>query len=336
MSSQRETKQERLFSGVQPTGLVHIGNYLGAFASWAQLQHEHESIFSVVDLHSLTVRSDDERLHERTRELAIMIMASGVDPECATLFVQSHVPEHCELAWVLNTVTPLGDLHRMTQFKDKARQNRANVNLGLLAYPVLMAADILLYKASVVPVGEDQLQHLELAREIARHFNAAYGETFVEPKARLSQARRVMGLDAQSKMSKSLGNYIALAETYEQYWPKLARAVTDPARVRRSDPGEPTNCNVYAYHTFFSPEDTLRWVEEGCRGARIGCIDCKRKLAEHMEQRLAPIRERATELRQQPGRVDEILAAGAEHCRAIARETMREVRDRLGMMHPFC
>ncbi|MBM4319869.1 MAG: tryptophan--tRNA ligase [Deltaproteobacteria bacterium] len=333
--SEAKTSRERLFSGVQPTGLVHIGNYLGAFANWVQLQDGHEAIFSVVDLHALTVRSEDGDLRQRTVELATMILAAGVDPERSTLFVQSHVPEHCELTWILNTVTPLGDLHRMTQFKDKARQNRANLNMGLLGYPVLMAADILLYKARIVPVGEDQLQHLELAREITRHFNSIYGEIFPEPQPRLTQARRVMGLDAQSKMSKSLDNYIALEETFAQYWPKLARAVTDPARVRRSDPGEPTNCNIYAYHTFFSPEETLRWVEEGCRGALIGCIDCKRRLAEQMEQRLAPVRERAAALRGTPGRVEEILAAGAERCRAIARATMKETRERLGMMPPL-
>ncbi|MDY0058972.1 MAG: tryptophan--tRNA ligase [Myxococcota bacterium] len=333
--SETPTSKERLFSGVQPTGLVHIGNYLGAFANWIRLQEEHEAIFSVVDLHSLTVHASERPLAERTRELATMILASGVDPARATLFVQSHVPEHCELTWLLNTVTPLGDLHRMTQFKDKARQNKGNINMGLLGYPVLMAADILLYRAKVVPVGEDQLQHLELAREIARQFNGIYGPCFPEPAARLTEARRVMGLDGESKMSKSLNNYIALEEPFAEYWPRLARAVTDPARVRKSDPGEPTKCNVYAYHTFFSDDDTLGWVEQGCRRAEFGCFDCKRRLAEGMERLLAPIRERAAELRARPAAVDEVLAAGAQRCRAIARETMREVRDRMGLVPPY-
>ncbi len=321
----------RLFSGIQPTGLVHIGNYLGAFANWSKLQEEYDSIFSVVDLHALTVRIDGPTLAERSFELAVMVLASGIDPEKATLFVQSHVPEHTELTWILNTVTPMGDLGRMTQFKDKSRRNQGNINVGLFDYPVLQAADILLYKAEVVPVGEDQVQHIELTREIARKFNARWGKVFPEPKAKVSEAKRVMGLDGKAKMSKSLGNYIALSEEPEEVWKKLAPAVTDTARVRRKDPGEPTRCNIYSYHRYFSPEETLRWVEDGCRNATIGCFECKKRLAAHMEEVIGPIRERAEELRARPDYVKDVLREGAKRCREIARETMEEVRTHLGL-----
>ena len=327
--------KQRLFSGVQPTGLVHIGNYLGAFANWARLQEEYDSVFCVVDLHALTVKSEGPGLAERSLELATMVLASGVDPEKATLFIQSHVPEHTELTWIFNTVTPMGELGRMNQFKDKARQHKANVNVGLFDYPVLQAADILLYKAAAVPVGEDQVQHVELTREIARRFNARWGATFPEPEARVCEARRVMGLCGRSKMSKSLGNYIAIEESPEEIWRKLAPAVTDTARVRRKDPGEPTRCNIYSFHRFFSSSETLGWVEQGCRVAEMGCYDCKKRLAQHMEEVLGPIRERAAKLRARPERVREILESGAGRCRAIARETMAEVRERLGLM-PRC
>jgi tryptophanyl-tRNA synthetase len=324
--------QPRLFSGMQPTGDFHIGNYLGAVENWARLQEDHDAIYCVVDLHALTVEHPAEEMAERTLALATMILAAGVDPEKATLFVQSQVPEHSELCWVLNTVTPMGELHRMTQFKEKSDQHQRNINVGLFGYPVLQAADILLYKAAVVPVGEDQVQHIELSRDIARRFNNRFGFTFPEPGAKLTEARRIIGTDGARKMSKSLGNHLGVEETADERWKKLAQAVTDPARVRRDDPGEPTKCNVYAWHGFFSSDETLGWVEEGCRTAGIGCFDCKKRLAEHMEETLGPIRERAAELKANPGRVREILAAGAERCRGIAQETMAEVRERLGVL----
>jgi tryptophanyl-tRNA synthetase len=238
------------------------------------------------------------------------------------------------LQWLLNTVTPIGELERMTQFKDKS-QRFESVPAGLLNYPVLMAADILLYRADLVPVGEDQTQHLELTREIARRWNAEFGrgsDFFPEPQALLTEAKRIMGLDGQAKMSKSLGNTIGLLDSPEEIWQKLRPAMTDPARVTRKDPGNPDVCNIFTLHKYFSPPATVATVAENCRGARWGCLDCKRVLADNMIAALAPIRERALALQEQPGTVDEILADGAAKARRIAEETMREVRDRMGLM----
>jgi tryptophanyl-tRNA synthetase len=267
----------------------------------------------------------------RVREMAIDVLACGVDPDKATLFVQSAVPEHTELAWALASVTPFGDLGRMTQFKDKSERHPDNINAGLFTYPVLQAADILLYGATRVPVGEDQRQHLELAREIVRRWNARFGDTFVEPQPLFSTTPKILGLDGQAKMSKSLGNTISLRETDAAVWDKLRTAATDPARVKRTDPGTPEKCNVYTLHKFFSPPDVQQAVHEGCTTAGIGCIDCKKRLFDNLKADLGRIRARADELRAQPGRVDEILAAGAGRARALAGETMARVRARLGL-----
>jgi tryptophanyl-tRNA synthetase len=268
--------------------------------------------------------------------MALGLLASGIDPERATLFVQSHVSEHSELMWLLNAVTPLGGLERMTQFKDKS-QRVESIPAGLLNYPILMTADILLYRADLVPVGEDQIQHLELSREIARRWNAEFGrgeDYFAEPKPLLTEARRILGLDGQAKMSKSLGNTIGILDSPEEIWRKLRPAMTDPARVTRKDPGNPEICNIYSLHRYFSPPDTVVKVADHCRGAKWGCLDCKRELATNMAAAFAPIRERAAELAAAPARVDEILAAGAERARTLARETLREVRDRMGFLPP--
>jgi len=327
------TKQ-RLFSGIQPTGDFHLGNLLGAVHNWVELQDEYDAIYCVVDLHALTIPYPVEEMAERTAALVTMLLASGIDPERATVFVQSHVPEHSELCWILNTVTPLGELQRMTQFKEKSGQHRKSVNVGLLAYPVLQAADILLYKAAAVPVGEDQVQHVELSRDVARRFNNRWGDTFPEPEAVVSEARRILGTDGARKMSKSLGNHLGVEETAEERWKKIAPAVTDPARVRRNDPGDPLVCNLYSWHGYVSSEETLEWVREGCRTADIGCFDCKKRLQEHLEELLGPIRERAADLHAHPERVREVMAAGAARCRRIARETLDEVRERLGLLPP--
>jgi tryptophanyl-tRNA synthetase len=248
--------------------------------------------------------------------------------------VQSHVPEHAELQWLLNTVTPLGELERMTQFKDKA-QRFESVPAGLLNYPILMAADILLYRADLVPVGEDQVQHLELTREIARKWNSEFGRGaafFPEPQPILTEAKRITGLDGQAKMSKSLGNTFGLLDSPEEIWQKLRPAKTDPARVTRRDPGNPEVCNIYHLHKYFSPPETVALVAENCRGAKWGCLDCKRVLADNMIAALKPIRERAFELQNQPHRLDEILADGAAAASRMARDTMREVRERMGLL----
>ena len=322
----------RIFSGIQPSGELHIGNYLGAVRNWVALQREYESLFCIVDYHAITVAYEPEDLRIRRREMAISLLAAGIDPERATLFVQSHVPEHTELAWIFNTVTPLGELERQTQFKDKA-QRQESVAVGLLTYPVLQAADILLYRADSVPVGEDQLQHLELSREIARRWNARFAplDNFLpEPKALLTPTRRIMGLDGQAKMSKSLGNTVGLLEPPEAIWEKLRPAVTDPKRVRRTDPGTPEVCNVYHLHSAFSPPAVVEEVAVNCRTAGWGCIDCKKVLHGHMDRELAPIRARAAEGRTKPGQVDEVLAAGAAQAGAIASRTLGEVKTRMG------
>jgi tryptophanyl-tRNA synthetase len=323
----------RVFSGIQPSGELHIGNYLGAVKNWVELQARYESFFCIVDYHAITIAYEPGDLRRRRREMAVSLLAAGLDPDRATVFVQSAVPEHTELAWIFNTVTPLGELERQTQFKDKA-QRQESVSAGLLNYPILQAADILLYRADAVPVGEDQLQHLELSREIARRWNARFSpdrEYFPEPKALLTPTRRIMGLDGQTKMSKSLGNTVGLLEDPKQVWEKLRPAVTDPARIRRTDPGTPEVCNIYHLHKAFSPPATVETVAVNCSTAGWGCIDCKRTLFDSMERELAPMRARAEEIRALPTRVDDVLAAGAAHAREVARATMRDVKESMGL-----
>ena len=322
----------RTLSGIQPTGNLHIGNYLGALVNWVRLQEQYDAYFCVVDLHALTQRPDPEELRAAVRELAIGVLASGVDPQRSTLFVQSQVPQHAELAWIMMCLTPLGDLNRMTQFKDKSSQQPENINAGLFTYPVLQTADIALYRPEAVPVGQDQDQHLELARETIRRFNFTYGgDVFPEPKTVKSQAPRVMGLDGESKMSKSKNNEIGLFETHEETMQKLRGAKTDPARLRRSDKGTPEVCNIYSYHGFFSSAEQRDEVAAGCRSASLGCVDCKKLLAQNMELVKGPVRERAAELRRKPDQVDEILVAGALKAQATAAETMNMVRERIGI-----
>jgi tryptophanyl-tRNA synthetase len=324
----------RIFSGIQPSGELHIGNWLGAVQNWVTLQYSYDTIICVVDLHAITAKYEHASLAQRTREMALGLLACGIDPERATLFVQSHVPEHSELQWLLNSVTPIGELERMTQFKDKS-QRLESIPSGLLNYPVLMAADILLYHADLVPVGEDQVQHLELTREVARRWNAEFGggqDYFAEPRPILTEAKRILGLDGQAKMSKSLGNTIGLLDSPEEIWQKLRPAKTDPARVTRKDPGTPEICNIYDLHKYFSPPETVAEVAGNCRGARWGCLDCKRVLADNMIATLAPFRARALELEAQPGLVEDILADGAAAARRIAGRTIREVRQRMGFL----
>jgi tryptophanyl-tRNA synthetase len=290
----------RIFSGIQPSGELHIGNYLGAVRNWVALQHEMESFFCVVDYHAITQPYEPADLRRRTVEMGISLLAVGLDPNVATVFVQSRVAEHTELQWVFNAITPVGELERQTQYKEKSARLES-VPAGLLNYPVLQAADILLYKADTVPVGEDQVQHLELSREIARRWNARFRDGFFpEPQARLTPTRRIMGLDGSAKMSKSLNNTIGLLEPPADVWNKLRPAATDPARVRRTDPGNPDICNIYQLHKAFSPPATVDHVAVQCRSAGWGCIDCKKVLFESMEGELAPIRSRAAELQASP------------------------------------
>jgi tryptophanyl-tRNA synthetase len=325
-------RMDRVFSGIQPTGDLHIGNWLGAVRHWVALQEQYDCLYCIVDLHAVTLPYDRATLAERTRDLAIGLLAAGIDPEKAIVFVQSVVHEHAELSWLFTTVAPLGDLERMTQFKDKT-DRLESIPAGILCYPVLQAADILLYRANKVPVGEDQVQHLEFTREIARRWNAAYAGAeayFPEPQALLTAARRIKGLDGQAKMSKSLGNTIGVLESPEEIWEKLRPAATDPARVTRKDPGTPALCNLFTLHQHFSSPETIAEVDVKCRTAGWGCLDCKRRLADAMIATLAPIRGRAEELKREPARMDAVLARGAERARAIAGGTLREAKRRMG------
>jgi len=346
--------QSRIFSGIQPSGELHIGNYLGAVKNWVTLQRQYESFFCIVDYHAITGLYEPDDLRRRTRDMAISLLAAGIDPSACTLFVQSAVPEHTELAWIFNTVTPLGELERQTQFKEKSAKQES-ILAGLLNYPVLQAADILLYKADLIPVGEDQVQHLELSREICRRWNTRFdpaylaaieaktaattpeGEQaevvgfFPEPKALLTPTRRIMGLDGQAKMSKSLGNTIGLLEEPKDVWEKLRPAMTDPARVRKTDPGTPEICNIYNLHKAFSDPTTVDHVAVQCRTAGWGCIDCKKVLFESMSAELTPIRERAKELRADPAAIAETLARGAAYAHDVAGDTLRETKHMMGL-----
>jgi len=323
--------KKRLFSGIQPSGEIHIGNWLGAIRKWVQLLDDYDCIFCIVDYHAYTVPQDPKTMQQRIFDAALVNMACGLEPGRCTLFVQSMVPEHTELAWILNTLAPLGVLERMTQFKEKAQRNEKNVNAGLFTYPVLQAADILLYRASVVPVGEDQSQHLELSRDLARKFNRIYGRNFPEPVTILGEGARIMGLDGKAKMSKSLNNYIGMLDTPEMVKKKLGPAFTDPARKRRDDPGNPDICNLYTLHKLFSPPETVATVDTECRRAGIGCFDCKMMLHERMTAAMAPVAQRAEDLRGNPEVVEQMLADGAERARTIARETMEETRRKMGL-----
>ncbi len=328
----------RIFSGIQPSGELHIGNYLGAVKNWVALQRQYESFFCIVDYHAITVPYEPDDLRKRTRDMAASLLASGVDPAACTLFVQSAVPEHTELAWIFNTITPLGELERQTQFKDKSGRQES-IAAGLLNYPVLQAADILLYKADLVPVGEDQVQHLELSREISRRWNARFwpgfdsaeAGFFPEPKPLLTPTRRIMGLDGHAKMSKSLGNTVGLLDEPASIWEKLRPAMTDPARVKRTDPGTPEVCNIYHLHKAFSPPATVEHVAVQCRTAGWGCIDCKKVLLDSMNSELEPIRARAAEVNANPSLLDDALASGAARARDVAAETMRETKQLMGL-----
>ncbi len=325
--------QDRVFAGIRATGRQHIGNYLGAIQNFVALQDRYECIYSIVDLHSLTTLTDTQRLRDHVRETALDLLAAGIRPEETILYAQSHVPEISELHLLLSMVTPIGRLMNVPTFKEKAKSQPQNVNYGLVGYPVLQTADIVLYRANKVPVGEDQLPHLELAREIVRRFNHIFGDTFPEPEAELTNAPMVLGFDRR-KMSKSYGNAVDIAATPEETWQAIRSAITDPQRIRRSDPGDPSVCNVFSLHGFFGPQKQAE-IDSGCRSAQIGCVDCKRQLAESVNDYFAPIRARRAELAAAPDAVDEILIDGARRARVIAREVLADVKDRIGLPPPL-
>jgi tryptophanyl-tRNA synthetase len=320
------------FSGIQPSGEMHIGNYYGAVRSMVQqvnAKRDGETlIYCIVDAHAITVPYKPKDLKKRILDLSTEMIACGLDTSKCILFVQSDVPEHTELAWYLANVTPMGDLQRMTQFKDKS-DGQEFVSTGLFTYPVLMSADILLYRATVVPVGDDQVQHLELARETARRFNHRFGKTFPEPQPVLSPAPRIMGLDGHTKMSKSKNNSIGLFEEPKQFWNKLKGAYTDPQRVQREDPGRPEVCNIYTLHKAVSTEETQKLVRDNCTSASWGCVDCKKNLHDTMETELVQLRARRAELT--PDKVSEALKQGRDHARALASRTIAQVRSAMGL-----
>jgi tryptophanyl-tRNA synthetase len=323
--------KKRVFSGVRPTGRLHLGNYLGAVKNYVALQDEYDCVYSIVDLHALTTLEETGRLKDNIEDMLLDLLAAGLDPQKSIIFVQSHVPEVTELFTLLGMVTPLGWLLRVPTFKEKVRLQPHNVNYGLVGYPVLMASDILLYRAEVVPVGEDQLPHLELTREIVRRFNEHFGPTFAEPQAKLTNLPLVVGLDGKDKMSKSLDNHIELAATPEETRRKVMTAVTDPARQLRSDKGHPEICNVYKLQQQFNAGN-IAGLAEDCRSAAIGCVDCKKMLAEAVNMELAPLRQRRAELATRQGYLQEVLTDGAARARVIARQTLAEVKSRMGLI----
>lgn len=394
---------ERVLSGMRPTGNLHLGHYQGVLKNWIKLQHEQECLFFVADWHALTTHYDTPQIiEESVWEMVIDWLAAGVDPANATIFIQSRVPEHAELHTLLSMITPLGWLERVPTYKDQ-QEKLAQKDLstyGFLGYPLLQSADILIYKATQVPVGEDQIPHIEFTREIARRFNHIYGrepgyeekaeaavkklgnkrgslyqdlrtryqETgdhesleaaramieeqqglslgdkerllgylegggkiiLVEPEYRLTPASKMPGLDGQ-KMSKSYNNTISLREPPDSVRKKIKTMPTDPARIRRTDPGDPDKCPVWQLHEIYSDEDTRQWVQQGCRSAGIGCIECKQPVIQGVLDELAPIQERAARYAEDPSLVKNVVSEGCERARKLARETMREVRDAMGL-----
>ncbi len=322
--------KKRVFSGARPTGRQHLGNYLGAIQNYVALQDEYETVYCIVDIHALTTLEDTSSLQKNIYDMALDWLAAGMDPKKSIVFVQSHVPEVMELFTLLGMITPLSWLLRVPTFKEKARLQPQNVNYGLVGYPVLMTADIILYKAEVVPVGEDQLPHLEIAREIVRRFNDKFGETFPEPQAKLTEFPIIIGLDGKEKMSKSQGNYIEISATPEETKAKVMTAVTDTSRKLKSDVGHPEVCNVYTLQKFFSLEQ-VQDIEFQCRSAKIGCVQCKQMLATAINKKLAPMRERRAELARDPQYIKDVLADGAKRAQVIARVTLDEVKRKMGL-----
>jgi tryptophanyl-tRNA synthetase len=324
----------RIFSGIQPSGIMHLGNDLGAVRNYVALQNRgvaegFETIYCIVDYHALTRVHEPEVLRRQILEMAASLIALGLDPDKCTLFEQSDRPEVTELCWLFNTVTPTAWLQRTPAYKEQRQNQPDDINHGLLTYPALQAADIAIYKASLVPVGKDQAAHLELSREIVRAFNARYGETFPEPQAVYTEAPVVLGTDGVKKMSKSVGNTIEVLAEPEVIRKQIMSMVTDTQRILRSDPGRPQVCNVCQLHRHFGSDYDEIW--EGERSARTGCVDTKKLLAERIIAHYAPARETYRELTADPARLRRILDEGAERIRPIAEATMAEVREKMGL-----
>jgi tryptophanyl-tRNA synthetase len=318
----------RILSGMRPTGPLHLGNFMGALDNWVRLQHQHECFFAIVDWHSLTTDyAQPQGIKENILEVATDWLAAGLDPARSTLFIQSLVPEHAELHLLLSMIVPVPWLERVPTYKEQQQQlsEKDLSTYGFLGYPLLQTADIVLYKAGLVPVGEDQVPHIELAREVVRRFNNFYGPVLVEPQNLLTAVPRIPGTDGR-KMSKSYQNAVYLKDAPEVVRQKLKPMVTDPKRVRRTDPGTPEECPVFDLHKAFSPRETQDWAAEGCRTAGIGCLDCKGKLTLHLLKRLEEVHARRPEFASRPDTVWDILREGSKKARAVAQATMDDVR----------
>lgn len=325
-------KKGRVFSGARPTGRQHLGNYLGAIKNYVALQDDYDCVYCIVDLHALTTLETTEDLKSNCFEMALDWLAAGIRPQESIVFIQSHVPQVTELHTILSMVTPMGKLTDLPTFKEKVRENPNNVNYGLLGYPVLMAADIVLYKSDLVPVGVDQAPHIEFTREIVRSFNYVYKtNVLIEPGMKATTVPKVIGTDGVQKMSKSLNNHIELAFTPEETTRKVMTMVTDPARIRRTDPGNPDVCNVFSFHKIFSSPEEIQMVNTECRRAGIGCVECKQLMAKNLNAHLEPFRAKRAELAKDPTAIWDILHDGARRASLIAEKTMVEVRAAVGM-----
>jgi tryptophanyl-tRNA synthetase len=325
-------KKGRVFSGARPTGRQHLGNYLGAIKNFIKLQEDYECVYCVVDLHALTTLETTKDLRQNTLEMALDWLAAGIDPKQSIVCVQSHVPQVTELHTILSMVTPLGKLTDLPTFKDKARENPHNINYGLVGYPVLMSADIALYRADTVPVGIDQAPHIEFTRETVRSFNYRYNtNVLIEPQMKATEFPKIIGTDGVNKMSKSLNNEIEISATPEETLARVKTMVTDPNRKMRTDPGNPDVCNVFSLHKVFSTPEQVAMINSECRKAGIGCVDCKKMLAESINQHLAPLRERRNDLAKDPDTIWDILHDGAKRARVIAEATMVDVRKAVGL-----
>ena len=325
-------KTGRVFSGARPTGRQHLGNYLGAIQNYVALQKDFNCVYCIVDLHALTTMETTRNLKNNTMEMALDWLAAGIDPENSIIFIQSHVPELTELHTILSMVAMLGKLTDLPTFKEKIRSQPHNINYGLVGYPVLMTADIVLYKSDFVPVGVDQAPHLEYAREIVRSFNYRYDtDVLVEPQMKVTKVPKVLGIDGVKKMSKSENNHIELASTPEETQKRVMQMMTDPARKRRSDPGNPDVCNVFTMHKIYSKPEEIEMVNRECRTAGIGCVECKKLFAKHLNEGLADFRAKRAEIAKNTDQVYEILVEGGKRAREIASVTMQEVREAVGL-----
>jgi len=320
-------KKGTILSGMRPTGALHLGNYFGALENWVKLQDEYNCYFFVADWHALTTGYEDTtQVKKNINDLVVDWISAGLDPEKCVIFLQSSMLEHAELHLLFSMTTPLSWLYRCPTYKDQLNQMKDKniTTYGFLGYPCLQAADILIYKADYVPVGEDQLPHLELTREIARRFNHMYGEVFPEPEAILTKAKVLPGTDGR-KMSKSYNNTIALSDSPDEIRRKVKTMVTDPARIRKDDPGHPEVCTVFSFHKIFN-ESEVPEIEEQCRGGKIGCVQCKKKLADKMIEYLGPIYERRQDILKKPDMIKEVICMGNKKAKEVSQKTMEEVR----------